>query len=274
MYDWLAQHPQIYAHPLAKDYPYFSDDNLYEKEHKQFMSFSNGSSSVDLVLGGDANAMFVDVAAARMYREMPNARLIAILRNPVDRAYSAYCHAVERLFEGRSFDEAIQEELQGCSYSAEDSAIKKYLAHGCYAGQLERIFSMFSARHVAILFFDDLKQNPSRVLMRTYRFLGVDDNFLPNLRVSNETRGGQRYKWLAKVAYGGSTSNTLRRVVRAAIPFEMRTMVRRKLRAWNRVHAIKPQFTEQTRRLLLDYYRPENKKLADMLGVDLARWEI
>lgn len=272
LYDWLAQHPQIYGHPQAKDYPYFSDDRCWKDGASRFFSFVEKASPSQLALGGLASAMFAPDGPQRMYGTMPQAKLIAILRDPVARAYSAYTYAVERLMESRSFEIAINEELQGYLYEQKDSNQRDYLGQGRYAEQLERVYSYFHREQVKVVLFEEFRADPKKVLADIFRFLDIDDAFVPDMTISNETKGGLRYKWLASLTYGVPKNKVLREFVRAVTPFTMRTMLRRELEKWNRVPSPKPVFTLEARRLLTKYYADKNAKLEFLLGKKIPQW--
>lgn len=274
LYDWLAQHPQIYGHPLAKDYPYFSDDCIHDDDARIFYSFSKDAPINLKVLGGDANAMYASLGPRRMKQTMPNARLIAILRHPVQRAYSAYCHAVERLMEVRPLEQAIREELEGIDYNPVDALRRDYLAHGHYARQLRTVFHYFPQEQVKVVLLEELKHEPLRVLDDLFSWLGVVQGFVPDMSIKNETQGGVRYKWLARLAHFRPDNFWVRDIGKVLVPYSLRTSIRRKLVELNRVPAPKPEFHDALRQCLIEYYRDEVSDLERLLSMDLATWKV
>ncbi len=272
LYDWIAQHPQIFGDPLGKDFPFFSQDSLYKKGPKELTKFSKGAKPNQLILGGEVNAMFVENAGEKLYKVIPNAKLIAILRNPVDRAYSAYCYAVERLLENRTFEQAIKEELEGYKYSWFDSMQKDYLRHGLYAQQLKAIFEYYPKKQLYIIIFEEWKKNPYKVMEEVFRFIGVDPNFMPVMRVKNVTKGRYRSRFIAKIIHWQAPENILGKFLKLIIPFRVRTSIRRKLVEINRVKAPKPDFPDSLRKFLKDYYRNEIKELEEILEQKLTEW--
>jgi len=274
LYDWLAQHPQIYGHPLAKDYPYFSDDLTWKEGGRRFQSLVKGARPSQLALGGEANSMYAPLAAQRMHATMPEAKLIAILREPVARAYSAYVFAVERLLESRSFEQAIEDELRGYHYEPRDGAQRDYLAHGHYARQLRAVFRYFPREQVKVMLFEDLKREPLQVLDNLFSWLGIEQGFVPDMSIKNKTRGRVRYKWLARLTVGSPNSSTIRSMGKVILPYPLRTAIRRRLAEWNRVPAPKPEFPDVLRQRLREYYRDEIFDLEHLLGMDLAVWKV
>lgn len=272
LYDWLSQHPEIYAHPLAKDYSYFSDDKTYNDGLGLFYFFSRGAHDHQIVLGGEANSMYAPPGPQRMREIMPSSRLIAILRNPVDRAFSAYCHAVERVMEERLLEQAIDDELAGVAYKPEDARRRDYLAHGQYARQLRRICQYFNSEQIKVVIFEELKKEPLEVLQKIFQFADIRDDFVPDMQIKNKTKGGSRSKILAKILHRRPSSRVMRGLGRTLIPFSVRTNIRRKLVVINRIEQSKPDFPKITKRLLVNYYRNEITELESFLGRRIPSW--
>ncbi len=274
LYHWLAQHPEIYAHPLAKDYPYFSNDRLFAEERRRFFSFQADAPEGLLTLGGEVNAMYVKSGANRMRMVMPNTKLIAICRDPVERAYSAYTYAVERLLEKRSLQQAIHEEILKCKYNKYEELQLDYIGHGLYAQQLYRILDCFPVSQVKVIIFEEFIERSSHILAEIFNFLGIDDSFIPDMTVHNKTRGGQRFRLLAYLLYNATSFNPLlRKIFRRCIPFECRTSLRRFLVNFNRIHSRKPDFPAIVRNQLRKYYKVENEEFERLLGRNINIWQ-
>ncbi len=266
LYDWIAQHPEIYSHPLAKDYPYFSNDITYRDGSKLFLSFTNGNEDKHLVLGGEANAMYASLGPFRMSKMIPNAKLIVILRNPVERAYSAYCYAVERLMENRSLKQAFEEELDGLEYEKNDALQRDYLSHGHYSHQLKTLYQFFDKSNVKIVIFEELKNEPLMIIKDIFQFIGVSEDFLPNLEVKNKTMGGNRFSFFTKIVQVQPSSKIIRKLVRMTSTHSLRTRIRRQIVAFNRVSKPKPEFTDDVYQILSDYYKDEICEFHSILG--------
>ncbi|MEM7282441.1 MAG: sulfotransferase domain-containing protein [Pseudomonadota bacterium] len=102
-------------------------------------------------------------AAERIYDHAPDARLIYIMRNPIERTYSAYWHKVRAGEEKREFREAIRSD----SY---------YLRTSHYAGQLNQYLRHFPKNQILCLFFEALRKNPIETAKRCFQFIGVSDD--------------------------------------------------------------------------------------------------
>ena len=166
-YGLLRKHPLV--RPAATKEIHFFDRNKVFKEgvewYKRCFPESARVDGQRTVTGESSPAYLFHVQApARMTEVIPDAKLVALLRNPVDRAYSHYQMYVRRGEEERSFEEATEEEM-------DTGRGPRYLARGFYAEQLER-FSFFADRgQLLVVNSENLFARPLEVLHRVLRFL-------------------------------------------------------------------------------------------------------
>lgn len=124
------------------------------------------------------------IVAKRILKNLPKIKLIVLLRNPVDRAYSNYHLGVRAGTENLSFEDAIKVEIKRLEEINEESkssiekyAIRRsYLAKGFYADQLKIWFEIFNSNQLLIISTEDLKSNPQKVINKIYNFLEIPDN--------------------------------------------------------------------------------------------------
>jgi hypothetical protein len=152
--------------------------------HRRYTKARYGSA----LLTGEASAyyMFHPSSAARVAVTIPRVKLIALLRNPVDRAYSHYHMQVRKGRETLTFEDAIareQERLQGeqekmlalGDYQSFNYRRYSYLSRGLYAEQLARWMKLFPDEDLLVITTEDLESDPAKILKRTLRFLNVPD---------------------------------------------------------------------------------------------------
>jgi hypothetical protein len=191
----------------------------------------------------------------RILDVLPDVRLLAILRDPVDRAYSHYWHNRTRGQEALGFEDALEaEEGRLAGASPTEQARWSYAARGMYAEQLRHLFAVFDRARVHVLLFDDLVADPDATLSSVYRFLEVDQSFRPPPVRRN--------------AYFEFRSQRLRPTIRR-LPIPLRRVATR----LNRRPATYPPMTPSTRAALVERFRAPNADLGCLLGRALpARW--
>jgi hypothetical protein len=180
---------------------------------------------------------------------LPNAKLIWILRNPVERAYSNYLHNQRNGTDTRSFDEAIQRELNGTARNP----YLRYLARSRYVDELRRFTGPFSAGQIHILLLEKLLQSPREELTALFSFLGVPMAGYEFRPVHENAARLPLFPTLLGTASRllgyGSYSHRLTR--RGEIP----------------------PLSEATREFLQDFFATPNQQLAAMCRIDLAAWQ-
>jgi hypothetical protein len=186
LYDELARHPGVVA-ARTKEIHFL--DRYYNRGLDWYRAFfprnlANGPEARALTGEASPGYLFHPWAAQRAYAVAPRARLIALLRNPVDRAYSHYQHEVRLGYEHLSFEAAIEQESDRLGGEAErlqaDPAYDgfnhrhfAYLARGVYVDQLRAWREVFPAEQILVLQSEDFQKDVSVTLRRVLQFLGL-----------------------------------------------------------------------------------------------------
>lgn len=186
LYKTLTEHPAVLPAVLHKGVHYF--DTSYDKGfawYRGHFPIAPGRNR-QAAITGEASPyyMFHPLAVERIDRDLPGARLVVLLRDPVERAYSAHTHEKARGFETESFSRALdleEERLAGEEQRLrEDPAYRShahqhnaYLARGRYADQLERIVATVGPDRLHVIDSGDLFETPGPVLNRLGEFLGL-----------------------------------------------------------------------------------------------------
>lgn len=271
LYDWIAQHPSVYGNPAAKDIPFFAMDDVYNRGPQYLANFSLRAPDDSLVLGGEVSAMFSPKAIARARELIPNAKLIVALRNPIDRAFSAWQFAVERGLEERTFDQVVEEEVSGVPYddNVVNMAYMDYLARGKYAVQLEKLYLYFPREQVHIILFEEMLNDPSKIIRGVCNFLEVAE-FVPEFAARNITQGGARFRWIQRLLYMPRKKNdAIAQLVRKLLPYRARFMVRNILEQFNRIPSARKQSLSPDIRLALaEYFSGDLKELTKLLNLE------
>ncbi len=182
LYAYLRWHPEITG-PSFKEVSFF--DRHYVRGERWYRAHLPARRSGTIVGEASPSYLFHPLAPQRVAQLLPHARLIALLRNPVDRAFSHYQHEVALGREPLTFEEAIDREdermqgevehmLRDPEYFSEAWWNYTYLARGQYAAQLERWFQAFPRERLLVLLTDELADDPAGTHRRVLEFLGVE----------------------------------------------------------------------------------------------------
>jgi hypothetical protein len=250
---YLDAHPEVFI-PRVKEIHFF-DLNHADKGigwYEEHFSTVAGERAI-----GDATPsyMYLEDAVVRMARALPTARIIAILRNPVDRAYSHYWLRRALGVEKVDFIDAIAEESQRVALGDPRRSCP-YLDMGRYVRQLKHVCRHFPRDAVHVVIFEELRDEPAKIYVEVCRHLGVDDTFVPNNlgRVVN-----------ASVSY---RSASLRRVGRR-LPRPLSRVVGR----LNTKRNSYPPMDPGLRIDLSERFVQDNAELAAWLERDLSAWQ-
>jgi hypothetical protein len=281
LYRYLEQHPEIYMSP-EKEPNFFAlegkkanfrdrgpDEGInrwsvtnIEDYRALFAKVSNERAI------GEASPLYLYSAKApeRIRHYIPNAKLIAILRNPVERAHSAFTHLVR---DGREpftdFAQALREEE--ARITANWSWIWHYKEMGFYHAQLRKYFDVFDQERIKVYLYEDLKADPMRMLLDTFRFLGVNEDYLPNASVKYNASGIPKNKLLHSFLM---KSHPIKAPFKPLVPVKLRKRIVANLR--NRNLREPPQLSPEMRRQLTEVYREDVLKLQELIHRDLSRW--
>ena len=124
--------------------------------------------------------MYWNPAPSRIWNYNPEMKWILVLRNPVERAFSAWNMETKRGAENLSFKEAVESETERCRAALPlQHRVFSYLDRGFYTHQVRRLFDMFGREKCLVLLNEDLRSDHTNTLRSVLNFLGVDDCFVP-----------------------------------------------------------------------------------------------
>ncbi len=184
LYSYLTQHPGI-APAMKKEIYFFNA--YYQRGALWYRSHFPTRSAKGSMLTGEATPdyLFHPHCAERIQRTVPQIKLLSILRNPVDRAYSFYNHNLRAGLETLSFEAAIEKEeerLEGESqkvdaegdYFSFDFMHHSYLRRGIYVDQLKQWEQHFPKTQMCVVRTEGLYEAPKQTLEKAFHFLGLD----------------------------------------------------------------------------------------------------
>ena len=205
--------------------------------------------------------MVSETAAAGIAARIPHARIIMVLRSPIYRAFSQYQHVATSGFITQSFHDFLHSALR----DDEDplGVYKPLLEMGYYASQVQRYLDNFPSSQVAIWIYEETRRSPQDFLRQVFRFLNVDDSFVPDM--------SQRYnqpRLPRLLAAGGLLRRVHALQPRRFVPRPLRSLAKRVIYRTPGSLRMDPA----DRALLLELYRPDILRLQGILNRDLSGW--
>ena len=226
------------------------DINEYHKLFSQNKKQIIGEASVSY--------LFFDEVPNRIYKYNPKAKIIILLRNPIERALSHYLMDFRLGFCSENFEDIIaQPEIFPQYY-------QQYLELGNYFLQLKRYLNVFNENQLSIVFYDDLKSDSQKVMKHIFSFLEIEfqdlDYSIQNSFLSpSNIFVSELYKF-----------NSLRKIVKSLFPEPFLSLVKSIFFSNNS----KPTFSDSIIKQLNAYYKSDIVELEKLLNKDLSKWDL
>lgn len=270
LYRYLGQHPDVFMSP-TKEPQYFSYGDKSIPPHlirphwtltlPAYRALFEGACRERAI--GEASTSYLHTARAarRIAHQLPEARLIAVLRDPAERAHSNFQFNHKRLIEDApTLAEALERKQRPPAGSPRQ--IYRYLDIGFYHAHLTEYHNLFDRRQMRVFLYEDFKERPLEMLREILQFLGVDDGFEPDMTVKYNVSGVPRNQAVRAILRG---LRPLRIYLERRLPPPLVSRLGKFL--------IRPQSQEHdTRRKLIEIYRDDILKLQDLIDRDLSAW--
>lgn len=276
---YLSQHPEVFMSPVKEpgffafegQPPNFSgpDDHqsfrLVTTDLEQYQQLFTEVSSEKAV--GEASTWYLyhPDAPYRIKHYIPDARLIAILRNPVDRAFSSYMHLIKQNREPlHSFKEALAQEEKRINAGWE--YLWHYKQMGLYTDQIKRYQREFDPSQLKVFLYEDLDNFPEKILKEIFYFLGVDKEIMPPVLSRHNISGVKRSKLIANLLKDG---NPIKSTLKPLLPIKFRQELANFVRVRN---FKKHTCSKDIRFQLTQEFKDDIIELQELIQRDLSGW--
>ena len=284
LYHYLKQHPEVFMSPVKEpkffalegklpDYRGPGDRwvmtqtsaNRAVTDLDEYEALFDGASGEKAV--GEASPAYLcnPVVPERIKAYVPEAKLIAVLRDPAERAYSAYMHQVRDGRETLPFAEALDAEEERTR--ANWAPGWRYTREGFYSENLARYYELFGRDRVKVGLYEDLVEDPAGLMRSFFRFLGVDDSYEPDTARRHNPSGVPKSRFVVSLL---KRPNPLKSVLKPLLPGGLRGRISEGLQRRNLSEA--PPLEPEARGRLVELYREDILRLQDLIGRDLSAW--
>ena len=278
MYYYLKQHPEVYMSP-TKETNFFAlfgeaanfqgpPDTMNDysiSDMEEYKAQFAGVASEKAIGEASPLYLYTPEAPVNIKQTLPEAKIVVILRNPVDRAFSCYLFKRSHMTETMDdFEQALE---------AEQARIDEtwpwfwhYKTLGYYQDQLQRYYDLFDSEQVKVYLYDDFRADNIAVMQDLFGFIGVDDTFVPDVSLQHNFSGLPKNKFLQYILNG---PNPVQSALKPLLPTTLRRKIVSKIK---RKNLTKPTITPAMRKTLTEVYREDILKLEKLLDRDLSSW--
>lgn len=272
---YLDQHPQIFMSPEKE--PRFFAPEFYTKytngpvrrgslrpkmSWQEYKGLFKGVKNEKAIGEASTEYLFLPEVSKRIKSALPDVKLITILRNPADRAFSAYCYQLRDGCENLSFSEALADEEKRTQENWRPGWL--YKQNGFYFEQLSRYFSHFEKHQIKIYLYEELDSKPLETLASIFNFLEVSLDFVPDLSRKNVSAVPKNLFLNQLLSH-----QSLLYELKTYFPKPVK-LLSRYIKQKNR--SPKPNLPNEIRKQLVDIYREDILKLQDLIDRDLSNW--
>jgi predicted DCC family thiol-disulfide oxidoreductase YuxK len=270
LFRYLGKHPQVFVpkEPRDKEPNFFGMDEKYARGLSYYASLFDGTQPHQIC--GEASTDYAKwprfpESAARIAQTLPHVKLIYIMRNPIDRAYSYYVHINRNQPVEESFEDYICRTTEALDASNYMLQIQQYLLY-------------FPKEQFLFLLMEDLIQHPAATLAQVCRFIGIDDTIDCTTEVVTANQGKKYFDDTIR----GKITAPLKSIPLVAatatmLPQRWRDQAYSFLQKTPYAKGVKDRYAPQpmrseTRQMLIEKFMPLNQTLATFLDRDLSHW--
>jgi len=277
MNDYLGQHPEIFV-PDLKEIHFFGQDldmRLARERDTLDAYLARFEGAEGCKRAGEASVWYVysRTAAQEIKVFDPDARIIIMLRDPVEFMYSQHSQAMHNALGDEDildFGEALaaeEDRVRGRRIPPQttmpDQVFYRRIAR--FTEQVQRYFDLFPREHIHVIVFDDFKADNLATVQGVYRFLGVEPDFEPETPIINPNKTYR--SWAVRKLQQRIPSKA-----KHLVPSGLRQKASDAIYALNRVYEPRKAMDATLRRELQREFAPEVAALGDLIGRDLSHW--
>jgi hypothetical protein len=278
--EYLRTHPNIFLSD-PKEPHFFSDDmnaHRYVTTLETYLDlFKSAKPEHDVIGEASVGYLFSSVALDNIYEFNPTAKVIAMVRNPIDMAPSLHRQLLYARYETEpDFEKAwnLQEDRRNGRHIPPGCRAPAFLqyADSCFLGkQIQRLLNVFPDNQVMIVVFDDFIMDPSKVYREVLQFLGLPDDYRENFERINEAKQYRSGHFANLIAACKPLAVTFALELRAHTGFNLLPWMRRLVKM-NEGKAEKSNLSSRFINILADSFRDDIGLLSSLLKRDLSSW--
>lgn len=277
--EYLKLHPEIFI--VSRKEPHYFNTDIPKargfNKLERYLELYKPCKSKHIAVG-EASVWYLysNDALDNIYQFNPNAKIIIMVRNPIDMAYSLFSQLRYNLEEDQeSFENAwhlqkIRKQGKKLPILTREAKFVQYGQVCKLSKQIERAYSIFPKEQIKVIIFDDFVADTRHIYQETLSFLGLNDDGKTKFPVINESNI-YNIKWLQKFIY--RPPKFLAMFFNRWKPIrDITNFLVEQIKKWNSTNVKRPPLSDNFRQELADYFRDDVKKLSQLLDRDLTHW--
>lgn len=272
LYNYLNQHPDIFM-PYVKENHFFVEDRVYRQGVEHFHRFYQNYSGEKLIGGAFVHMLSSQEAPERVFKYNSEAKILVMLRNPIDRAYSAYNFAIKNGWESpkNNFLDTFKLQEKRLSGNFTERTDLSYFYVGLYAKHLSNWFKWFPKEKFLILLDADFVADSKLQMQRVFNFLNAPEFQEINTDNVYNKSGDVRIKSLHH--FLRNKESRLRRNIGKVLPFGVKTFYRhhilKSIDKFNKTEKKYKPLSLEDRAAVFGYFEQDLKALSDLINADV-----
>ena len=269
LYHYLNEHPQVEM-SSQKEPDYFSDKAIHDQgmyygknRINALDKYESLFAQKESVVYGEASVsyLFYDNVAEDIKEYNPNAKIIIMLRNPIDRAFSHYLMDYRLGLISDSFENIIAKKSK---HKNAHLFYQQYIEVSKYANQIQRYLDFFEKENILFIDYEDFKKNVSKTVDKVYDFLNISTEFAADINTKYNTFTMPKNKGIRFIY----SFVFLRKILTFLFPIYLVKSIRVLLFKADK----KPELLKETRIQLKIIFNDDIKKLEEVLCKDYSKW--
>lgn len=267
--NYLGEHPEISTHHQL-EFDYFIDHCNSDLIHKKFNEEFNLHPNTNYLLAKHVELYRVEEGIKNLVAYNPNIKLIFLVRDPVQRAYSAWKMEVERADYQIPFDDIIKvlnKQLEN------DHFYKLAYKSGLYGKWYQQICKHVPSKNILLVKFEDLKNKPSETCNEVISWLGLEP-YKPNVSViHNESKVPKSKAMQGMIKSLSQENNPIKKTAKKIIPYKYFTKIGHKLREANQSKKSFPPINPDTASKLYKFYEKDIELFEELTNKKFTNWK-
>ena len=294
LYQYLAQHPEVYMSPI-KEPNYFSTEidldairpqvkerikllnvdsfingpmktslhRAFITKEEQYLALFRNSTHETAIGDASTSYLYSTVAAKNIFNFNPASKIIIIIRQPVQRMYSHYLMDRRMAVTNLEFEEALLADKNNKSKSWGSKSLYYELSE--YYEQVKRYYDLFPSTQIMVIRSEELREDARSTIKKIFQFLEIDDQFEPNLKQLFNSGVLPRNSFVSKIIANNYFRIRIRQFIsNKSIKIFIKSLLFKKTSEEN--------LSEKTNRTLHEYFKDDITKLSKLINIDLSKW--